>query len=381
MIWISGFSAAGKTTVGRDVERLLRVAGYQTVFLDGDQLRSILAHKWGYSADERQELARIYFRLGSHLSKQGLIVIVAAVAMFDEVRLWFRQNIHNGFEAYLRVPPEVRVQRDAHTKGLYRKNLLDNNQYTEPHDPDIIIDNYGEIDSAAAAESIVVEFLNRAGTKLADYGRSEYWSDYYRNSDTTCTPSPFAEFFLDQIQSVDNPGGMSRLLEIGCGNGRDARFFAENGLEVVALDKSCTAIEQCKREIQHRSLSFFCGETHQVSKIISGRYHYVYSRFSLHAMPDIEEARALESAFGLLEPNGHIYIECRSINDPLARRGEVLSPTERIDGHYRRFIDLTSLQERLKRIGFHVVSSQESRGLAPYGDEDPVVIRVVARKP
>jgi adenylylsulfate kinase-like enzyme len=86
VIWISGYSAAGKTTVGRHVEHLLRSDGCGTVFLDGDQLRSIFANKWDYTAEERVELALIYFRLCSHLSKQGLIVIISAVAMLNEAR-------------------------------------------------------------------------------------------------------------------------------------------------------------------------------------------------------------------------------------------------------------------------------------------------------
>ena len=123
VIWISGYSAAGKTTVGRHVEHLLRLDGYSTLFLDGDQLRSIFANKWEYTVEERIELALIYFRLSSHLSKQGLIVIISAVAMFDEVRAWFGENVENGLEVYLKVPLEERINRDSKTKNLYKRPL------------------------------------------------------------------------------------------------------------------------------------------------------------------------------------------------------------------------------------------------------------------
>src|SRR5215218_2592786 len=93
VLWISGYSAAGKTTVGRQVTRALLDAGHPALFLDGDQLRSILAHKWGYSPEERVELACTYFRLCSHLSKQGAVVVIAAVAMLDEARQWFHENV------------------------------------------------------------------------------------------------------------------------------------------------------------------------------------------------------------------------------------------------------------------------------------------------
>jgi hypothetical protein len=64
----------------------------------------------------------------------------------------------------------------------------------------------------------------------------------------------------------------------------------------------------------------------------------------------------------------------------MSRLGEVLSPTERIHGHYRRFIVLDEFRDRLTKRGFVIENEVESNGLAVYGEEDPVVIRVTARK-
>ncbi len=374
VIWISGYSAAGKTTVGRHVEHLLRLDGYTTLFLDGDQLRSIFANKWDYSKEARIELALIYFRLCSHLSKQGLVVIISAVAMFDEVREWFATNIDNGLEVYLRVPLEERIKRDSETKKIYSQSSLDNDDYSEPRNADVVIENYDGVGYQEASQIVLENFVNKSDKKNVDYGRTQYWSEYYSKEETATLPSPFAEFCLTRFAQG------SKLLEIGCGNGRDSRFFAESGLNVVALDKSEIAIEHCKRDHQINSLQFLCCETHEVENDHEERFDYIYSRFSLHAMTEIEEVNALESAFGLLNHAGHFYIECRSINDSLARKGEVLSPTERIDGHYRRFIDLIILEERLQGIGFEIIESKESRGFAVFKDEDPVVIRITAKK-
>ena len=139
VIWISGYSASGKTTVGRHVGHLLHVDGCRTLFLDGDQLRSIFANKWDYTPEARLELALIYFRLCSHLSKQGLTVIISAVAMLDDARKWFKENVDNGMEVYLKVPLEERIRRDSKTKNIYNQKTLRNDDYTEPTSPDIII--------------------------------------------------------------------------------------------------------------------------------------------------------------------------------------------------------------------------------------------------
>ena len=93
-----------------------------------------------------------------------------------------------------------------------------------------------------------------------------------------------------------------------------------------------------------------------------------------------EEIKTLKMSYKLLNNDGQFFIECRSINDPLSNKGEILSQTERVDGHYRRFIVLQEFKLRLARIGFKIIKTTESNGLAKFGEEDPVIIRVRAIK-
>jgi len=92
-----------------------------------------------------------------------------------------------------------------------------------------------------------------------------------------------------------------------------------------------------------------------------------------------EEGAFLEAASKLMKSSGIMFVECRSINDPLARKGEVISPTERLYGHYRRFTVMDEFTMNLRSAGFEILSTKESNGLANFGEEDPVVIRVTAR--
>ena len=375
VIWISGYSSAGKTTVGRHVEYLLRSAGHPTIFLDGDHLRSIFGHNWGYTAKDRAKLALIYFRLCGHLSKQGLTVIISAVAMIDEARKWFKENIENGLEVYLNVSEVERIRRDAETKkNIYNGKSSINSAYTEPKNPDVFINNFDNITHNDAGRIVVKEYLERVALIDVDYGRAQYWSEFYKKKLAVNYPTPFAEFCLPRILKD------KRLLDIGCGNGRDSRYFSENGVNVVGLDKSYDAIEICNQNINAKNLKYICCEASEVEKYIGGKYDFIYSRFSLHAMTEIEETNMLRSAFNLLESNGSFFIECISINDTKSRKGEVLSPTERFDGHYCRFIDLEVLKEKLENIGLTIIESMESRGLAISNDEDPITIRIFAKK-
>lgn len=212
VIWITGYSAAGKTTVGRRVVARLKERGVSTVFLDGDDLRSIFASRWGYERDERIELARVYFRLCSHLSSQGHTVVISAVAMYDEARAWLRENVANAMEVFLNVPEDERLRRDSETKKIYGRggNLAE--LYDEPGEDCLRIDNFGAPTQDTVASQVVEAFLEgRAGR--AGHGRDRHWGSYYARAAAPVDPSGFARHVAAGLQ------GARRILEVGCGNG------------------------------------------------------------------------------------------------------------------------------------------------------------------
>lgn len=374
VIWITGLSGAGKTTVGRKVEARLRSAGHHTIFLDGDDLRSIFAGRWGYEREDRVELAHVYFRLCSHLASQGATVIISAIAMYNEVRAWVRTNIPNSMEVYLDVPEEERRRRDAGTKQIYSKISDVTKMYDPPLNPDLVLNNYGTVTADAVAEQIASAYQRGIYRKNADKGRVDHWARFYSSGHAPSEPSSFAK---DVAAKLSEP---ISLIEIGCGNGRDAAFFASLGHEVTAIDASDAAIALCNSRLADTGIRFLAGTLPAVQHRLGRPADVVYSRFVIHAMPEDEERAMLSAAAVCLKKGGRLFVECRSINDPMASRGEIISPTERIHGHYRRFIVLDQFRERLRAAGFHVTSEIESDGLAILGAENPVVIRVTAEK-
>lgn len=203
---------------------------------------------------------------------------------------------------------------------------------------------------------------------------SLYWDQYYRSGVCVTEPSLFAQYVAGQVK----PG--ETLVDLGCGNGRDAIYFARHGLEVTAIDLSKEAITA----LQSRNLLNTCfqhGDVASPSFHQPGSYHNAYSRFSIHAMTE-EHARLLfQSVFQSLRPGGRFFIEVRSVLDPLFGKGEELERNSWIfDSHYRRFIVLEELVEELFKCGFHVTYAEEKTGFAPLGQDDPPVIRVVAVK-
>ena len=373
VLWITVYSGSGKTTVGRKVVTSLNESGIHSILLDGDELRSIFAGKWGYGREERVDLARVYFRLCSHLASQGLTVVISAVAMYDEVRQWVQTFIPNSVEVYLQVPEVERRRRDQHSKHVYDSGTDFSELYDEPTSPDLIIDNFGSVSPENAAEKVVRYYqLPREG--LIDKGKNAHWVNYYTNNTDSIEPSPFAQVVSSTLEEISN------ILEIGCGNGRDAAYFATQGHNVVALDTSETAIQLCREIHKELSITFLAKPISEYKPKQSTLYDHIYSRFVLHAMTLDEEYDFLAASAQLLKPGGKFFIECRSIKDRMARKGDVISPTERIFGHYRRFIILEELLVRVREAGFVNITVEETKGLAVFGDEDPIIIRLVGEK-
>jgi len=373
VIWITGYSGAGKTTVARGVVSLLREHGQHVIFLDGDHLRSIFAGRWGYEKADRIELAHVYFRLCSHLASQGYVVVIAAVAMYADVQTWVRSYIARSQVVYLDVPREVRLQRDSRTKHVYDSGTDLENMYEAPTEPDLRVANFGDTSASDAVSEIVQAFLAQDDTGEADRGKSDFWDSYYGSSAGAQQPSPFALAVADRI-----PEG-SDVLDVGCGDGRDAVHLSSLRHTVVGLDASAAAVELCQRLHEGSTATFVHGVVSDHAASWQQRFDVLYSRFVIHAMTEQEELALWREAGRVLRPGAQLMAECRSINDPLAREGVVLSPTERIAGHYRRFIVLDDLVRRLEGAGFVVETAMESNGLAVHGDEDPVVIRLYAR--
>ena len=161
VIWITGLSGSGKSTVAQRVWQSLRAQGIAAIHLDGDRLREVLGVVAAHSPGERLELARIYGRMCKMLAEQGMTVVCATISMYHAVRRWNRSHIPGYREVWLRVPLDELKRRDP--KGLYtRGNDMAGIDlpYEEPENPDLIIDNYGTIDSARAEQLILALLEN-----------------------------------------------------------------------------------------------------------------------------------------------------------------------------------------------------------------------------
>ncbi len=163
VVWLTGLSAAGKTTIAVRLAQILRARGVAIVHLDGDGLREVMGGDLGYDHAARLDNAYRLARLCRLLSRQGVHVICSTMSLFPEIWAWNREHLPRYIEVYLRVSSETIARRDP--AGLYSRARAGEERnvvgidlpFHEPPAPELVIDNDadGEPGIGAALRAIL----------------------------------------------------------------------------------------------------------------------------------------------------------------------------------------------------------------------------------
>ena len=175
VIWFTGLSASGKSTLAGALEQILTHQGYHTYLLDGDNVRHGLNQDLGFSDEDRQENIRRVGEVAALMADAGLITLTAFISPFASDRQLARDILPPGrfVEVFVDTSLEECKKRDP--KGLYAKaergeikqfTGLDS-PYETPRNPEVRID--GDHTSVAEAVNQLLAWLDEAGVLRAGY--------------------------------------------------------------------------------------------------------------------------------------------------------------------------------------------------------------------
>lgn len=228
--------------------------------------------------------------------------------------------------------------------------------------------------SGEALTEITAEFQpNVVFRKIEEWMNTEYWNKFYSGTFTLDIPSQFCAMFCQEAKRG------SKVVEFGCGNGRDSRVMASHGFRVLGVDASESATEYCIERASDnlgKSLQYLNSDVTKldmdlVRPFVEDAPFYLYSRFFQHSITDGEQDRMFEILSSISDRSVTAYFEFRNDKD---------RDTQKVFGdHYRRYQSTEHFVDVLARYGFEIIYSVEGKGLAKYFDEDPYVSRVIAR--
>jgi adenylylsulfate kinase len=167
VLWFTGLSGSGKSTISENVYPVLKERGYRVEHLDGDAIREIFP-KTGFSREERNAHVKRVGYIASRLQAHGVFVIGSFISPYKEARDFVRNMCEDFVEIYVSTPLEVCEARDV--KGLYAKARQGeitqftgiDDPYEPPENPELEIDTT-DITPEEGVQMVIEYLENREG--------------------------------------------------------------------------------------------------------------------------------------------------------------------------------------------------------------------------
>lgn len=163
VVWFTGLSGSGKTTIAMELEKKLNQDGRAVYLLDGDNIRHGINSDLGFSDADRNENIRRIAEIAALFQDAGVITLVSFISPFQEMRDFAKQKAgsDNFMEVY--ISADLKTCSDRDPKGLYKKQINNftgiSSPYEIPENPALIVDTQMQSieESVAAVYELILE--------------------------------------------------------------------------------------------------------------------------------------------------------------------------------------------------------------------------------
>jgi tellurite methyltransferase len=196
-----------------------------------------------------------------------------------------------------------------------------------------------------------------------------YWNKFYStNNELPPEPSNFSLYVLRVFKALPEKNSHKHILDIGCGNGRDAYYFSSQGFEVTGID-SFSKIETDKFQFLQKNI--FDYEINELNA-----FDVCYLRFVIHTFSE-QECDQLFARLALLHPETLIAIETRSTtNITKEEKLETFFKSPIGDEHFRMLYSKNYMDKKISD-KFIILESSDSTDVAKFKSENPFCLRYI----
>ena len=200
----------------------------------------------------------------------------------------------------------------------------------------------------------------------------KYWNKFYKKK-SIISESTFAKFTYKKILNKK-----VKLLDIGCGNGRDSYFFNKKGFQVTGIDISQKAIQKnSKNEIKNLSFKKF-----DIGKDkIKNKFDIIYCRFFVHTVDELLENKLIELIKSSKNKGTKVFFEFRNYKDKIFGKFNAEDHNKVIEfekGHFRRIIDPKIFKKKfLLKTKSKLIYQKNSINLSVVKKDNPNLTRLI----
>jgi SAM-dependent methyltransferase len=210
----------------------------------------------------------------------------------------------------------------------------------------------------------------------------QIWESWH-HTHSYASPSGHAEAELETfVKSLPAGGPGLRILEVGCGQGRDAINLARRDYEVTAFDLSPTAIRIARANALSADVKVDFGIRDASQQLPYGNdaFHGIFAHLALHYFDDFTTHSVFMELARVLKPGGILYFTVRSVKDHFYRKGKQIDANLYCyEGHVRGFFDISCAQELLRNWDIRACEYYEV--VAERRDNPGKFLRVIALLP